>query len=226
MDERYNELIDKYLRKEMSQEESLRFEQDALSCHELRKEIELTYRIKRSIINRQKKLCKIAQWERKKKIRVTSVTTIFSIAAMLVIGFFITKPELDVKDTNNNPIASSHINISPKATDARETAIVAVKNNISKGMEEEAIAEVNRLEEQNIIPTLNDVSKGKFVMNKSLGLEDAEVLGQEAYELHWLKIKSLIAIGKTNEAVKLLKAFVQIDGKYKADADSLLQTLD
>ena len=40
MDERYNELIDKYLRKEMSPEESLRFKQDALSCHELRKEID------------------------------------------------------------------------------------------------------------------------------------------------------------------------------------------
>ena len=49
MDERYNELIDKYLRKEMSPEEILRFKQDALSCHELRKEIELTYRIKRNI---------------------------------------------------------------------------------------------------------------------------------------------------------------------------------
>ena len=226
MDERYNELIDKYLRKEMSPEESLRFKQDALSCHELKKEIELTYRIKRNIINRQKKLSKIVQWERKKKIMVTSVTAIFSIAAMLVIGFFITKPVLDVKDMNNNPIASSPIYTSPRATADREKAIVAVKNNISKGMEEEAIAEVNRLEEQNIIPALNDVSKGKLLMNQYPGLEDAEVLGQEAYELHWLKIKSLIAIEKTNEAVKLLKAFVQIDGKYKADADSLLQTLD
>lgn len=120
MDERYNELIDKYLRKEMSPEESLRFKQDALSCHELRKEIELTYRIKRNIINRQEKLSKIVQWERKKKIMVTSVTAIFSIAAMLVIGFFITKPVLDVKDMNNNPIASSPIYTSPRATADRE----------------------------------------------------------------------------------------------------------
>ena len=49
MDERNYELIDRYLRKEMSPEESLNFEQEALNNPELRKEVELTYRIKRSL---------------------------------------------------------------------------------------------------------------------------------------------------------------------------------
>lgn len=68
MDERIFDLIDKYLRKEMSPEESLNFEQDALNNPELRKEIELTYRIKRSLTDRQQKLHKTTQWERKKNI--------------------------------------------------------------------------------------------------------------------------------------------------------------
>ena len=67
MEEKHFELIDKYLRKEMSPEESLNFEQEALNNPELRKEIELTYRIKRSLTDRKQKLYKTAQWERKKK---------------------------------------------------------------------------------------------------------------------------------------------------------------
>ena len=45
MDERNFELIDKYLRREMTPEERLNFEQEALNNPELRRETELTYRI-------------------------------------------------------------------------------------------------------------------------------------------------------------------------------------
>ena len=56
-------------------------------------------------------------------------------------------------------------------------------------------------------------------------VEDADVLSKDAYELHWLKIRSLIAIGKKEEAIQLLMSFVQIEGIHKAAADSLLQKM-
>lgn len=226
MDERNYELIDKYLRKEMSPEECIIFEQEALNNTELRKEIELTYWIKRKLIDRQQKLHKTNQWERKKKFKIASIVTISSIAAILIIGILITPPMLDTTDTSGNLIVSSPIESTDKLREISEAAIVTVKKSISKGMEEEAIAEVTKLEEQNVIPQIENVAGGKFVMNQSLGLEDEEILSQDAYELHWLKIKSLIAIGKTNEAIGLLKFFVQIEGKYKNAADSLLQTIN
>ena len=109
MDERNYELIDKYLRKEMSPEESLNFEQEALNNPELRKEIELTYRIKRSLTDRKQKLHKTAQWERKKKYSIVRyATAITSVAAMLVVGFFLTKPVIE-NAASDNLVASTTI---------------------------------------------------------------------------------------------------------------------
>lgn len=225
MDEKNFELIDKYLRKEMSPAESLNFEQEALNNSELRKEIELTYRIKRRLTDRQLKLHKTAQWKRKKNFKIASFATITSIAAMLVVGFFIAKPTLDINNTDEDLYASTAIESTEEIKEISEKAIVTVKKSIAKGMEEEAIAEVTRLEEQNVIPTLNEVSCGKYVMSHCLETEDVDILSKDAYELHWLKIQSLITIGKKTEAIEQLKSFVTINGIYKVTADSLLNRM-
>lgn len=220
------DLIDKYLRKEMSSVESLNFEQEAFNNPELRKEIELTCRIKRCLTDRQEKLHRIAHWERKRRFRLASFATITSIAAMLVVGFFIIKPVTDATDTTETLVATTTVDQSAKLKDLSEKAIVTVKKSIAEGKEYVAIAEVTKLEEQNVIPTLNDVSEGRFIVSQPMETEDAEVLSRDAYELHWLKIQSLIAIGKNKEALLLLQSFVQVEGKYKASADSLLHTLN
>lgn len=224
MDERNYELIDKYLRKEMSPEESLNFEQEALNNPELRKEIELTYRIKRSLTDRQQKLYKTAYWESKKKFRIARYATISSVAAMLILGFFLTKPVVE-NNSNDNLMASATIESPEILKEKSGEAIVSVQRSILEGKEEVAIAEVTKLEEQKVIPSLNEISEGRYIMSHTLESEDADILSKDAYELHWLKIQSLITIGKNSEAIELLKSFVTVDGKYKATADSLLQTL-
>lgn len=225
MDERYSELIDKYLRKEMSPEESLNFEQEALNNPELRKEVELTYRIKRSLTDRKQKLHKTAQWERTRMYSIVRyVTTITSVAAMLVVGSFLIKPAIE-NASSGNVVASATIESPEILKEKSGEAIVSVQKSISEGNEEVAIAEVTKLEEQNVIPTLNDVSSGRYIMSHTLDSEDADILSKDAYELHWLKIQSLITIGEITEAMELLKSFVTIDGKYKATADSLLNSM-
>lgn len=224
MDERNFELIDKYLRKEMSPEESLNFEQEALNNPELRKEIELTYRIKRSLTDRQQKLHKTAQWESKRKYRIARYAAITSIAAMLIVGYFLTKPVVE-NASSDNFVASATIESPEILKEKSGEAIVSVQRSITEGNEEVAIAEVTKLEEQNVIPSLNDVSAGRYIMSHTLESEDADILSKDAYELHWLKIQSLITIGKKAEAMELLKSFVTVDGKYKATADSLLNSM-
>ncbi len=225
MDERNFELIDKYLRREMTPEERLNFEQEALNNPELRRETELTYRIKRSLANRQQKLHRTAHCEIKKKYKIAGAATAASIAAVLAVGFFLTKPA-QITEVNSEIIAANtSVNAPETLKKKSEEAIVTVKKSLSEGKEEVAIAEVTKLEDENIIPTLSDVSAGKFVVSQPMEVEDAEVLSKDAYELHWLKIRSLIAIGKKEEAIQLLMSFVQIEGIHKAAADSLLQKM-
>lgn len=224
MDERNYELIDKYLRKEMSPEESLNFEQEALNNPELRKEIELTYRIKRSLTDRKQKLHKTAQWERKKKHRIALYATMSSVAAMIIVGFFLTKHVIE-NAASDNLVASTTIESPEILKEKSGEAIVSVQRSISEGKEEVAIAEVTKLEEQKVIPSLNEISEGRYIMSHTLESEDADILSKDAYELHWLKIQSLITIGKKAEAMELLKSFVTVDGKYKATADSLLNIM-
>ena len=183
-----------------------------------------TYRIKRSLTDRQQKLRKTAQWERKKKYRIVRYTTITSVAAMLIVGFFLAQPLTDNVSRDNLVVSAT--NESPEILKEKSgEAILAVKKSISEGNEEVAIAEVTKLEEQNIIPTLNEVSAGRYIMSRTLDTDDANILSKDAYELHWLKIQSLMKVGKKTEALELLKSFVTVEGKYKAAADSLLNSM-
>ncbi len=222
MDERNFELIDKYLRKEMTPEERLNFELEALNNPELRRETELTDRIKRSLADRQRKLHKTARCEIKKKYKIAGIASVASIAMILAIWFFFSKPTQNANVKNELTVSTATVNSPETLKKKSEEAIVTVKKYISEGKAEAAIAEVTKLEDENIIPTLSDVSAGKFVVSQPMETEDADVLSKDAYELHWLKIRSLIAIGKKEEAIQLLMSFVQIEGKYKATADSIL----
>lgn len=143
---------------------------------------------------------------------------------MLVVGFFLTKPVIE-NTSSDNLVASATIESPEILKEKSGEAIVSVQKSISDGNEEVAIAEVTKLEEQNIIPTLNDVSGGRFIMSHKLESDDADILSKDAYELHWLKIQSLITIGEKAEALELLKSFVTVEGKYKATADSLLNSM-
>ena len=143
---------------------------------------------------------------------------------MLIIGFFLEKPVIE-SGSNEHLVVSATIESPEFLKEKSGEAIVSVQKSISEGNEEIAIAEVTKLEKQNVIPTLDDVSSGRHIMSHTLESDDAKILSKDAYELHWLKIQALIAIGKRKEAMELLKSFVTVDGKHKATADSLLKSM-
>lgn len=83
MNDSIQDRIDRYLRKEMTPEESLNFEQDTLNNDELRKELGLTLLVRKSLASRQLKLDMTAHWKKQRKVRIVNVVTITSIAALL-----------------------------------------------------------------------------------------------------------------------------------------------
>ena len=226
MDEFNTDRIDRYLRGEMSCEDCLLFEQEALNNPDLRKEIELSYLIKRSLIDRKKKLHITSQWEKKKQNRVISLTVITSIAAVLVVGFLFVHPFGNAVIPSNDNLAASvendnqeHLPITSKQ------AIAQVKKSISEGKEEEALATIDQLECEKVIPTVSNIQEMNVMSFSKKMVDEKDTLVQDAYELHWLKICSLVKIGRTEEAKSALSSFVLLEGIYKEKADSLMKTL-
>ena len=227
MDEKNLDRIDRYLRKEMSPEESLNFEQEALNDSELLEEVDLSYRVKRSLADRQQKLYVISKWANRQRNRIIQFSSIISIAAMLLIGLFIWFPlEEGQKD---EPLLAVVDDASDESIQIESKQIIrSVKKSIEEGEEEKAIEKVEQLEQMRVIPTLDAVSAGGVIVGNLLTNErnDTLTLYEDAYELHWLKICALVKMGKKEEVKEKLASFILIEGKYKQKADSLLQTLN
>jgi len=221
MDEKTLDRIDQYIRHEMTSEECLRFEQDALNDAELRKELELTYLIKRSLAKRQQKIFKTAQWERRRHFQTAIVATIGCLAAMFILGFLLLRPS-DISMPEKELIAN---NVSPATIHAQNKEIIrSVRISMKNGNAEEAIATIDNWEQTKKILPSDNATGSKLMANETLSKEDADTLNSDAYELHWLKICSLVKVGKKKEAIASLKTFINIEGQYKAKADSLLKT--
>lgn len=227
MDEKNLDRIDRYLRKEMSPEESLNFEQEALNDSELLEEVDLSYRVKRSLADRQQKLYVTSKWANRQRNRIIQFSSIISIAAMLLIGLFIWFPlEEGQKD---EPLLAVVDDASDESIQIESKQIIrSVKKSIEEGEEEKAIEKVEQLEQMRVIPTLDAVSAGGVIVGNLLANErnDTLTLYEDAYELHWLKICALVKMEKKEEVKEKLASFILIEGKYKQKADSLLQTLN
>lgn len=229
MDEKYLDLIDRYLRKEMSPQESLNFEQEVLNNPELLKEVELTYKVKRRLADRQRKLHQTMEWEKKKRYRSVGLASSLSIAAILLVGIFLWKPS-DFSVEQNNTIAKVDDSVSKseldKAIAKNEQAVQKVRKSIKDGKDAEALNDIAVLENSNVLPPLSKVADNRTLMSNNIYSQETDSLISDAYELHWLKICALVKIGRKEEAVELLKIFSNIQGMYKIQADSLLNALE
>lgn len=225
MDDIYADKIDRYLRGEMTGEESLLFEQEALNNSDLRKEIELTYLIKRSLIDRKNKLYATSYWEKKKRNRLIRFTAISSIAAVLVVGILFFHRSVDVGTSTNTDLVASVENENQIPVCVTSSKVMEqVKKSIKEGREEEAVVTINQLESEKKIPAVINISEMNMMSNTKASEED-NTFAKDAYELHWIKICSLIKIGRKDEAKKALESYVLLEGIYQEKADSLLKSL-
>lgn len=222
MDEITQQRIDRYLRKEMSPEESINFEQDVLNDENLRKELEVTFLLKKSLDARQQKLQQIKKWSNKRRQFLSlKILSAISVAAILTLIFFICKPNSQQHTTQKLVAQNDKI---VKTQQKAQKVIQSVKSSLEKGNDSEAMF------------TLNDweTSPEKITMNKLtcdsqavfLSQSDKNLLKQDLYELQWLKICLLIKQGNEKEAILLLKSYVNIEGNYREKADSILKSLE
>lgn len=225
MDERINDKIDRYLRKEMSSEETLLFEQEILNDEELRKEVEVSLLILKSLAARADKLRIMNRWRNRRKNRIIKSSFIVSTAALFVIGFFLFKPMATSTDSHRmvavqTKSKSEHLDISRNEVNRVKEKVRDAKN------DKEVVEAVDELDNRSDIPFISMDISGNYMSHETTDTEEERNLKLDIYELQWKKITSLIRMGKNKEAVSLLKHFVTIQGKHQEQADSILDELN
>lgn len=225
MDERINDKIDRYLRKEMSSEETLLFEQEILNDEELRKEVEVSLLILKSLAARADKLRIMNRWRNRRKNRIIKSSFIVSTAALFVIGFFLFKPMATSTDSHRmvavqTKSKSEHLDISRNEVNRVKEKVRDAKN------DKEVVEAVDELDNRSDIPFISMDISGNYMSHETTDTEEERNLKLDKYELQWKKITSLIRMGKNKEAVSLLKHFVTIQGKHQEQADSILDELN
>lgn len=223
MDERINDKIDRYLRKEMSSEETLLFEQEILNDEDLRKEVEVSFLIRKSLAGRVEKLRIMNRWRNRRKNRIIKSSFIVSIAALFVIAFFLFKPTATSTDSHRmvavqTKSKSEHLEIPRNEVNRVKEKVRYAKN------DKEVVEAVDELDKSSDIPSISMDLSGNYMSHKTTDTEERN-LKLDIYELQWKKITSLVRMGKNKEAVSLLKHFVTIQGKYQEQADSILDKL-
>lgn len=223
MDERINDKIDRYLRKEMSSEETLLFEQEILNDEDLRKEVEVSFLIRKSLAGRVEKLRIMNRWRNRRKDRIIKSSFIVSIAALFVIAFFLFKPTATSTDSHRmvavqTKSKSEHLEIPRNEVNRVKEKVRYAKN------DKEVVEAVGELDKSSDIPSISMDFSGNYMSHKTTDTEERN-LKLDIYELQWKKITSLVRMGKNKDAVSLLKHFVTIQGKYQEQADSILDKL-
>ena len=226
MDERIQDRIDRYLRKEMSQEENINFEQEALNNDELRKDLGLSLLVRKSLASRQQKLNLTNRWKHRGKTRLMSIVLITSIAALLVIGVVVLKPT-NSSTLNKEMVAQNKASETLATIEKQEKVAETMKNVRNKTNDKEIVETIEELEKQNDIPTISDVSDAQYMSSKQQKESNEDInLNIKVYELYWMKIRSLLRMGRKEEALTLLKQFVLLEGSHKVQADSILKEFE
>lgn len=203
MDYNTQDRIDAYIRGEMNASERATFSRDLSRDSELRKDYEFTRNVANSISDREKKKQQIREWNRKNDKTVYMYSTVMSIAAMLVVGFFIFR----YIPSDNATILSAE--------------------SLSKTSENYyAFAEIGQLiENQNYGVALKYIEKIESTDNKialdSVSTENSISVSERTYELKWFKAQALLGLKRIEEARPLLKDISSSNSRYKEKADSL-----
>lgn len=224
MEEKYHDLIDRYVRNEMAQKERLVFEQQILNDEELRHEVDLTRRIKSSLSDRQNKLRITSELMHKKRNKTIRMVSIFSIAACVAIGFFVWY-DTDNNIGNDASTLTAMVKDENKiSVDSKEKAVEKVQQAIKKGNDKAVVEAVDEMERDRLIPGISNVKEIRIMSNRTSEVNDSITI--DAYELYWIKINSLINIGDTLNARKILVDYITIEGLHQKEAKRLLKKIN
>lgn len=209
MDNMMQDRIDSYIRGEMTTAERSMFTSELSTNPELRKEFELTRRIANCISDRAKKKEQIQAWKKKNSSHRTIYmsSAITSIAAMLVVGFFLFRnaPE------GSAPIAMDSVTFSDRYTAYSEISMLIEKEDYTR-----ALAYIEKAEN-------SAVSTNSSSENQIMASNDS--ISANLYELKWLKAQVFVGLDRTEDAKSVLQEIKSIEGKYHHEIDSLWNEL-
>ncbi len=224
MEDKYHDQIDRYVRNEMAQEEKVNFEQQMVNDENLQHEVDLTCRIKNSLSDRQNKLRITSELMRKKRNKTIRMVSIFSIAACVAIGIFVWY-DIDNNIGNDASTLTAMVKNENKiSVDSKEKAVEKVQQAIRKGNDKAVVEAVDEMERDRLIPDINNVKEMKLMSNRASEVNDS--INIDPYELYWIKINSLLNLGDTLSAKKILVDYLEIEGRHKTEAENLIKRIN
>ena len=201
--------IDAYIRGEMNASERVSFTKELSQNMELRKDYEFTRNVANTISDRERKKRQIREWNQNSHKTVYLYSAITSIAAMLVIGFFIFN-----QTTNEKMIIQledDNVSVSSSVKYYGYTEIIQL---ISEEKYTIALSQIEKAE-KNIFTTGIDTAQINIIHPST----------DNIYELKWLKVQALLGLNKEEDAQTILKEILNSNSKYRENADSLWRSL-
>ncbi len=228
MNQENQDRIDKYVTGKMTEEERTSFEHEMKNDPQLRQQAEFTRTVSKSIKNRNEKLEMMKGFEReyennyegRKKSNDSShgkfkfIYWASSIAAVLVVGFFIMK---SVNNSSEN--MTFPIELAVESGRGGGNELNELKQLIENDKCEEALKRIDKHLESNkdyLLELKNDTT----IENDEKEYKTAGI-NEENEHLKWLKAHALIRLGKKDGAKTLLNEIRSRDGQYKEKANEL-----
>lgn len=195
--------IDAYIRGEMTASERASFSKDLSQNSELRKDYEFTRKVANSISDRERKRQQIREWNQKGHKAVYMYSTIMSIAAMLVVGFFIFRYS---PSDNATPLSIE----SPSKSSESYYTFAEISQLIEKKDYSVALKHIEDIERTDCEAYID-----------SMGTINSLSVLERSDELMWLKVQALLGLKRIEEAQTILKDISRSQSRYKEKADSI-----
>ena len=205
--------IDNYVRGLMSDSERRSFESEMERDPELAAEVHRTQQIADRIAFMARKRADIALWEverraaealrRRRRVYGISAAAMIAVVAGIGITMLMHRSADMTAPAINAPVFRGAV------ADVDDIALMIEAKDYA-----EALTAIDSALADSVIPDSLPQEQIDYMMQLQV---------QRAYELKWLKIKVLLALGRTDEAVALLRTYSAMEGDHALQADSLLR---
>lgn len=223
MDEKKQELIDRYIKDEMPAEERRQFEKLLSEDAELQEQYEFTRQLQEALKSRMEKINLMKQWEdedaepavQKVGHRKTLWRIVASVAAVVLVSVSLYM-YMQPSGVEMPPLNESYGDVYRSSGELSQ-----VKDLILEKRYAEALQMIDSLEKWTQVDEKNGVKANMSNEERERIQYEREVERQEADRLKWLKVYALMGLDRREEALQLLDELRRWNGIYQRKADSL-----
>lgn len=218
----YQDRIDDYLLKRMSDEERNSFEADLIDNAELKEQLAYTEVIQNATRSRNEKLTKMKEWQAGNGQHSSGrrLYWLTGIAAVIIAGFFVMRDISVVENQDEQGISLGMSEVSFRGGSSNEKEMYDLLN-------WKKYAEILELIEEKI-QTL-EADSMELVQDSTIDEEqrayDMQIIKDKKDELIWLKINALIGMNENKAALELLDELRNTSERYRMSADSLYYSI-